>query len=60
MNTPTLTTIRSRFGKLPTTSYKQVGLRNVRDALALADRNHERVAYLHQRAAHNLACAEAR
>jgi len=56
---PSLTQIRSRFGRLPTTAYKQMGLRRVRDALALADRNPARVAELHGQAAHYLACAEA-
>lgn len=54
-----LTQIRSRFGKLPETSYKQMGLRRVRDALALEDRNPARVAELHAQAAHYLAYAEA-
>jgi hypothetical protein len=55
----TLTQIRSRFARLPETAYKQMGLRRVRDALALADRNAERVQELHAQAAHYLACAEA-
>lgn len=44
---PTLTQIRRRFGALPVSSYKQMGLRRVRDALALGDRNPERTAELH-------------
>lgn len=55
----TLTQIRARFGRLPETSYKQMGLRRVRDALALADRNPDRVAELHAQAAHYLQYAEA-
>lgn len=56
---PTLHQIRSRFGSLPTTCYKQMGLRAVRDALALQGRNPAREADLHAKAWRNLQFGEA-
>jgi hypothetical protein len=56
---PTLLQIRRRFGALPTTCYKQMGLRAVRDAIALQGRNPERIAELHARAWRDLQYGEA-
>lgn len=47
---PKLTAIRRALGLLSETAHKQMGLRRVRDALALGDRNPERVRELHQQA----------
>jgi len=46
MDRRSLLSLRSRFAGLPSSSYKTMGLRRIRDALALADRNPARVAEL--------------
>jgi hypothetical protein len=56
---PNLTTLRRRYITLPTSAHKQIGLRAIRDALALADRAPERVAELAAKAAFHLPYAEA-
>ena len=58
-STLTLTQLRSRFAGLRTSAYKQIGLRAIKDALALGDRNPERVAELTAKAVYHLPYAEA-
>ena len=57
--TKTLHTLRARFAGLKESAYKQIGLRAIRDALALGDRNSARVAELVERAKYLLPYAEA-
>jgi hypothetical protein len=53
-----LTTLRRRYISLPMSAHKQIGLRAIREAQALADRAPERVAELVAKAAFHLAFAE--
>ena len=56
--TPILITLRRRYIGLPTSAHKQIGLRAIREAQALADRAPERVTELVAKAAFHLAFAE--
>ena len=60
MDRNSLLSLRRRFAGLPLSSYKELGLRRVRDALALEGRNPERVAELVAQARAYLPYAEAR
>ena len=54
-----LTALRSAFRATKDCAARQMGLRAIKDALALADRNPERVAELTAKAVHLLPYAEA-
>lgn len=54
-----LTQLRSRFAGLPTSASKQIGLRAIKEALALQGRNPERIVELAGKAAFHLPYAEA-
>jgi hypothetical protein len=56
---PSLHSLRRRFAGKPETAYKQIGLRAVRDALALQGRNPARIAELTAIAAHQADLADA-
>ncbi len=58
MAASSLLTLRRRFAGLYPSGYKDSGLRAIRDALALADRNPERVAELTAKAVFALPYAE--
>lgn len=52
-------TLRSRFAGLRDSAHKQLGLRAIKDALALEGRNPERIAELVAKATYYLPYAEA-
>lgn len=59
VSTLSLTQLRSRFAGLPTSASKQIGLRAIKEAIALQGRNPERVEELRWKAVYHLPYAEA-
>lgn len=59
MDRASLLALRRAYAGLRVSAHKQIGLRAIRDALALADRNPERVAELWAKARFHLPYAEA-
>jgi hypothetical protein len=57
MAQPSLNSLRRQFAGLVSSAHRQMGLRRVRDALALGERNPARVAELTAQAVYHLAYA---
>lgn len=55
----TLTALRAKFNRLPESFHRQVGLRYVREAILLVDRNAVEADRLYQQARFHLPYAEA-